>query len=151
MTFQQIHPTLQNRRIPWENLSVITIFLFSRGKVKMTAGASSAEGFYEIHFIPSGKLTRRFAPHTGIGTVGGTGARIHRLRFSPRVGWEAGKTAQRGAKALRHNRLGSQVSLPPAERTDLGKEFLRYLFQKFGVFTIKVNSVSESIHFFGQI
>lgn len=93
MTFQQIHPTLQNRHIPWENLSVITIFLFSMGKVKMTAGASSAEGFYEIHFIPSGKLTRRFAPHTGIGTVGGgkMGARIHRLHFFPWVGWEAGK------------------------------------------------------------
>jgi len=46
----------------------------------MTAGASSAEGFYEIHFIPSGKLTGCFAPHTGIGTVGGgeMGARIHR-------------------------------------------------------------------------
>lgn len=83
MKFLQIHPTLQNRHIPWENLSVITIFLFSMGKVKMTAGASSAEGFYEIHFIPSGKLTRRFAPHTGIGTVGGgeMGARIHRHLF----------------------------------------------------------------------
>lgn len=68
------------------------ISLFHR-ESQMTAGASSAEGFCEIHFIPPGKLTRRFAPHTGIGTVGVSemGARIHRLHFSPWVGWEAGK------------------------------------------------------------
>lgn len=41
------------------------------GKVKMTAGAASAEGVCEIHFIPSGKLTRHFTPHIGIGTGGG--------------------------------------------------------------------------------
>lgn len=37
----------------------------------MTAGAASAEGVCEIHFIPSGKLTRHFTPHIGIGTGGG--------------------------------------------------------------------------------
>lgn len=131
MKFQQIHPALRNRHIPWENLSVITIFLFSMGKGKMTAGASSAEGFYEIHFIPSGKLTRRFAPHTGIGTVGGgeMGARIHRLRFSPWLGWEAGK---KPSEEQRHSdAIVWEVCshCPPAEKMDLGKNFC-LIFQK---------------------
>lgn len=56
--------------------------LFSKGKVKVTAGASSAAGFYEIHWIPSGKLASCSAARRG---------------EAPEASWEPGFSGYTGS------------------------------------------------------